>query len=168
MDVTKEESSYNSGLSRNSQYHQKHIEWETTEINAIQAKLEMPKMESSKLREMFNPTKFSQAIMQVASSLQIKSQGKQTTIGKNNQINDKTGFVGKPFLGKLRPSQLSPWVDGFLDTKLFWWYYKDTGNLKTNCVCLNSRLAKKAGGPMVSLPDWILHQIIWLTKYPFI
>ena len=52
-----------------------------------------------------------------------------------------TGFISKPYLGKPRPSQLAPHMDGSLNPELECWYCKDTGHLKDNCIKHNCQLA---------------------------
>ena len=78
----------------------------------MQAKLEKAEAESSQLREMLSPTEFAQALTHVVSSLQIRSQDKQQITGKKIQSAGERGFGVRPFLGKPRPSQLSPGSDG--------------------------------------------------------
>ena len=58
-----------------------------------------------------------------------------------SNTNGASGYTGKPYLGKPRPPQLTPGVDGSLDPELSCWYCKDTSHLKENCVKLNRRLA---------------------------
>ena len=58
-----------------------------------------------------------------------------------------SGFVSKPYLGRPHPSQLAPGVDGSLDPSLTYWYCKDTGHLKDNCVKLTQRLVWNSQEP---------------------
>ena len=52
------------------------------------------------------------------------------------------GFSSKPYLGKARPLQLAPGVDGSLNPELECQYCKDTGHLKDNCIKLNLWVAE--------------------------
>ena len=61
----------------------------------MQVKLGKNKVESAKHKEVPNLTNFTQAISQVVSSLQIKSQGKQQITGKNYQPASRPGSGGK-------------------------------------------------------------------------
>ena len=69
----------------------------------------------------------------VASNLNIN-------MDKKSQPEQTSGYTGRPYLGKPRPLKLAPGIDGSLNPELSYWYCKDTGHLKENCVKLNRRL----------------------------
>ena len=69
-------------------------------------------------------------------------------IDKKSQ--NESGYTGKPYLGRLRPSKLALGIDGSLDPELSCRYCKDIGHLKENCVKLNRRLAWEN-----KQPDWL-------------
>ena len=58
----------------------------------------------------------------------------------HNTTNGSSGYSGKPYLGKPRPPELNPGIDGPLNPELSCQYCKDTGHLKENSVQLNRRL----------------------------
>ena len=60
---------------------------------------------------------------------------------KISQQEQASGYTGRPYLRKSRPSKLAPGINGSLNPELSCWYCKDTGHLKENCVKLNRRLA---------------------------
>ena len=75
----------------------------------------------------------------MASNLNISGGNKP----QKSYTNGVSGYTRKPYLGRPRPLQLAPGVDGSLDPELSCQYCRDTGHLKENCVKLNRRLAWK-------------------------
>ena len=70
-----------------------------------------------------------------------------------------SGYIGKPYLGKPRPPQLTPGIDGSLNPELSCWYWKDIGHLKENCIKLNRRLTLGNRQPEKNNTDWLLKQL---------
>ena len=60
---------------------------------------------------------------------------------KGGMGNKGAGFSSKPYLGKPRPLQLAPGMDGSLNSELECRYCKGTGYLKDSCIKLNCQLA---------------------------
>ena len=109
-------------LSKNYQQMQSQIKKQAAHISSLVA-------QNQKLSQLLEPKFLVETITQaVASSL---------IIGKDiKPYSSSSGYTGKPFLGKLCPSQLAPGVAGSLDLALNRWYCKDTSHLKENCVKL--------------------------------
>ena len=114
-------------LSKNSRQRQRKIDQQASQISSLQT-------QNEKLGQLLEPKFLVETITRaVASNLNM---------GKNNNTESSpSGFVSKPYLGRPRPSQLAPGVDGSLDPSLVCRYCKDTGHLKENCVKLTRRLA---------------------------
>ena len=109
-------------LSKNSRQRQRKIEQQASQISSLEA-------QNKKLGQLLEPKFLVETITRaVASNLNM---GKT-----NNTESSPSGFVSKPYLGRPRPSQLAPGVDGSLDPSLTCRYCKDTGHLKENCVKL--------------------------------
>ena len=110
-------------LSKNSRQRQRKIEQQASQISSLEA-------QNRKLGQLLEPKFLVETITRaVASNLNM---------GKPNTTESSpSGFVSKPYLGRPRPSQLAPGVDGSLDPSLTCRYCKDTGHLKENCVKLN-------------------------------
>ena len=114
-------------LSKNSRQRQRRIEQQASQISSLQA-------QDKKLGQLLEPKFLVETITRaVASNLNM---------GKTNTTEGSpSGFTSKPYLGRPRPSQLAPGVDGSLDPSLISRYCKDTGHLKENCVKLTRCLA---------------------------
>ena len=114
-------------LSKNSRQRQRKIEQQALQINSLEA-------QNKKLWQLLEPKFLVETITKaVASNLNM---GKA-----NNTESSPSGFVGKPYLGRPHPSQLSPRVDSSLDPLLTCQYCKDTRHLKENCIKLTQQLA---------------------------
>ena len=126
-------------LSKNYQQRQNKIDQQVSKISNLEAQIQ-------KLTQLLEPKLLVDTITQaVASSLNISGGNKP----QKNVINVTSGYTGNPYVGKPRPLQLAPGVEGSLDPELSCWYCKDTGHLKENCVKLNIRLAQEN-----RQPDW--------------
>ena len=114
-------------LSKNSRQRQRRIEQQASQISSLQA-------QNKKLGQLLESKFLVETITRaVASNLNM---------GKTNTTEGSpSGFTSKPYLGRPRPSQLAPGVDGSLDPSLICRYCKDTRHLKENCVKLTRRLA---------------------------
>ena len=122
-----EESGEHRWLSNNSRQRQNKIYQQASHINSLEA-------QNKKLGQLLEPKVLVETITQaVASSLKMDK-----TTNPNSSPN---GFISKPYLGKLCPSQLTTHVDGSLDPSFTCQYCKDTGHLKENCVRLTQWLA---------------------------
>ena len=121
------EVSWEPKLSKNSRQRQHKIDQQAAKISSLEA-------QNQKLAQLLEPKFLVETITKaVASNLNI-------SVDKKSSQNE-SGYTGKPYLGKPRPSKLAPGIDGSLDPELSCWYCKDTGHLKENCVKLNRRLA---------------------------
>ena len=111
-------------LSKNSRQHQNKINQQEAQTKSLQA-------QNQQLQVLFDPKSLVSVINQaVTTSLKL---GLQLTT-KGGVDAKGTGFISKPYLGKPRPSQLAPSVDGSLNPELECQYCKDTGHLKDNCI----------------------------------
>ena len=114
-------------LSKNSRQRQHKIDQQATKISSLEA-------QNQKLAQLLEPKFLVETITKaVASNLNINTDKKSAQ--------SESGYTGKPYLGKPRPSKLAPGIDGSLDPELSCRYCKDTGHLKENCIKLNRRLA---------------------------
>ena len=101
-------------------------------------------MQNQKLAQLLEPKFLVETITKaVASNLNIN-------MDKKSQQGKTSGYTGKPYLGKPRPSKLALGIDGSLNTELSCQYCKDTGHLKENCVKLNRSLALEN-----KQPEWL-------------
>ena len=91
-------------LSKNSRQRQQKIDQQASQISSLQT-------QNEKLGQLLEPKFLVETITRaVASNLNM---------GKNNNTESSpSGFVSKPYLGRPRPSQLAPGVDGSLDPSL--------------------------------------------------
>ena len=125
-------------LSKNSQQRQHKIDQQAAKISSLE-------VQNQKLTQLLEPKFLVETITKaVASNLNIN-------MDKKPQQNEQpSGYTGKPYLGKPRPSKLALGIDGSLNPELFCRYCKDTGHLKENCVKLNRRLALEN-----KQPEWL-------------
>ena len=115
-------------LSKNSQQRQNRIDQQAAKISSLEA-------QNQKLAQLLEPKFLVETITKaVASNLNIN-------VGNKPQQGEASGYTGRPYLGKPRPSKLALGVNGSLDPELSCQYCKDTGHLKENCIKLNRRLA---------------------------
>ena len=115
-------------LLKNSQQRQNRIDQQAAKISSLEA-------QNQKLAQLLEPKFLVETTTKaVASNLNIN-------VGNKPQQGEASGYTGKPYLGKPRPSKLAPGMDGSLDPELPCQYCKDTSHLKENCVKLNRRLA---------------------------
>ena len=115
-------------LSKHSQQRQNRIDQQAAKISSLEA-------QNQKLVQLLEPKFLVETITKaVASNFNIN-------VGNKPQQSETSGYTGKPYLGKPRPSKLAPGIDGSLDPELSCQYCKDTGHLKENCMKLNRRLA---------------------------
>ena len=120
-------------LSKNSQQRQHKIDQQVAKISS----------QNQKLAQLLEPKFLVETIMKaVASNLNI-------SVDKNSSQNE-SGYTGKPYLGRPRPSKLATGIGGSLDPELSCQYCKDTSHLKENCIKLNRRLALEN-----RQPDWL-------------
>ena len=114
-------------LSKNSRQRQHKIDQQAAKISSLET-------QNQKLAQLLEPKFLVETITKaVASNLNINIDKKSAQ--------SESGYTGKPYLGKPRPSKLAPGIDGSLDPELSCRYCKDTGHLKENCIKLNRRLA---------------------------
>ena len=110
-----------------SRQRQQKIKQQASQISSLQA-------QNKKLGQLLEPKFLVETITRAVASNMNK--------GKTNTTESSpSGFTSKPYLGRPRPSQLAPGVDGSLDPSLTCRYCKDTGHLKENCVKLTQCLA---------------------------
>ena len=115
-------------LSKNSQQRQNKIDHQAAKISSLEA-------QNQKLAQLLEPKFLVETITKaVASNLNIN-------VCNNPQKTESSGYTGKTYLGKPRPSKLASGIDGSLDPELSCQYCKDTSHLKEKCVKLNRRLA---------------------------
>ena len=101
----------------------KHHKWKTNTqaIAEIQNKLDAAIAQNQQYQEILKPDALKKVITQaVASSSSPKTQA-------------STNPFSKPYLGKPRPPQMMPGVDGTLDPSLECRYCKDKGHWANNC-----------------------------------
>ena len=135
----------------------KELPIETESNRPAASKISSLEAQNWKLTQLLEPKFLVDTITQaVASSLNISGGNKP----QKSNPNGVSGYTTKPYLGKPRPPQLAPGVDGSLDPELSCWYCKDTDHLKENCVKLNRRLALENRQPD-RLPK------IWKTETSF-
>ena len=116
-------------LSKNSQQRQHKIDQQAAKISSLEA-------QNQKLAQLLEPKFLVETITKaVASNLNINMDK------KSSQNEQPSGYTGRPYLGKPRPSKLALGIDGSLNPELSCRYCKDTGHLKENCIKLNRRLA---------------------------
>ena len=124
-------------LLKNSQQRQNKIDHQAARISSLEA-------QNQRLAQLLEPKFLVETITKaVASNLIIN-------VGNNPKTCDSSGYTGKPYLGKPRPSKLALGIDGSLDPKLSCQYCKDNGHLKENCIKINRRLALEN-----RQPDWL-------------
>ena len=115
-------------LSKNSWQRQNRIDQQPTKISNLEA-------QNQKLAQLLQPKFLVETITKaVASNLNI-------SVDNKPRQGEASGYTGRPYLGKPRPSKLTPGIDGSLDPELSCQYCKDTSHLKENCIKLNRRLA---------------------------
>ena len=125
-------------LSKNSRQRQHKIDQQAAKISSLEA-------QNQKLAQLLEPKFLVETITKaVDSNLNINGGSKP------QQKEQPSGYTGKPYLGRPRPSKLAPGINGSLDPELSCWYCKDTGHLEENCVKLNRRLALEN-----KQPDWL-------------
>ena len=109
-------------ISKNSTQRQNKINQQASQISSLEA-------QNRKLSQLLEPKFLVEIITQaVVSSLKM---------GRNTKPdNSPGGYNGKPYLEKPCPPQLAPGVDGSFNPALTYWYCKDTGHLKGNCMKL--------------------------------
>ena len=123
------EVSWEPKLSKNSQQRQHKIDQQAAKISSLE-------VQNQKLAQLLEPKFLVETITKaVASNLNINMDKKSL------QNEQPSGYTGRPYLGKPRPSKLALGIDGSLDPELSCQYCKDTGHLKENCIKLNRRLA---------------------------
>ena len=114
-------------LSKNSRQCQNKINKQEAHIKSLQS-------QNQQLQSLLDPKLLVNAVSQaVATSLKLGSQPTH----KGGTTSNGTGFVSKPYLGKLRPSQLAPGANRSLNLELECWYCMDSGHPKENCIKLN-------------------------------
>ena len=129
------EVSWEPKLSKNSQQRQYKIDQQAAKISSLE-------VQNQKLAQLLEPKFLVKTITKaVASSLNINMDK------KSSQNEQPSGYTGRPYLGKPRPSKLALGIDGSLDPELSCWYCKDTCHLKENCIKLNRRLALECKQP---------------------
>ena len=118
------EVSWEPKLSKNSQQRQHKIDQQAAKISSLE-------VQNQKLAQLLKPKFLVETITKaVASNLNIN-------MDKKSQQEQVSGYTGRPYLGKPRPSKLAPGIDGSLNPELSCRYCKDTGHLKENCMKLN-------------------------------
>ena len=131
------EVSWEPKLSKNSWQRQHKINQQAAKISSLE-------VQNQKLAQLLEPKFLVETITKaVASNLNIN-------MDKISQQEQASGYTGRPYLRKSRPSKLAPGINGSLNPELSCWYCKDTGHLKENCVKLNRRLALEN-----KQPDWL-------------
>ena len=124
-------------MSKNSWQRQHKIDQQAAKISSLEAQNQI-------LAQLLETKFLVETITKaVASNLNIN-------MDKKSQQGEASGYTGRPYLGKARPSKLALGIDGSLDPELSCWYCKDTGHLKENCIKLNRRLAYEN-----KQPDWL-------------
>ena len=111
----------------------KKINVQSAQTKDLRLKLDQAVAENSQIRELLSPATLTMAFSN-ALSMTKTSFASQTGNRSNNQQ-----YAPKPFLGKLRPSQLSAGKDGTTNPDQTCQYCKDTGHLLENCVHLEAR-----------------------------
>ena len=111
----------------------KKINAQSAQIKDLRLKLDQAVAENSQIRELLSPATLTTAFSNALSATKT-SFTSQTGNRSNNQQ-----YAPKPFLGKLRPSQLSAGKDGTTNPDQTCRYCKDTGHLLENCVRLEAR-----------------------------
>ena len=91
--------------------------------------------ENSQIRELLSPATLTTAFSNALSTTKTSF----TSQTGNRSNNNNQQYTPKPFLGKLRPSQLSAGKDGTTNPDQTCWYCKDTGHLLENCLRLEAR-----------------------------
>ena len=115
-------------LSKNFQQRQHKIDQQNAKISSLEA-------QNQKLAQLLKPKFLVKTITKaVASNFNINEGNKP------QQKEQPSGYTGRPYLGKPRPSKLALGIDGSLNPELSCWYCKDTGHLKENCIKHNRRL----------------------------
>ena len=100
-------------LSKNSQQRQHKIDQQAAKISSLEA-------QNQKLAQLLEPKFLVETITKaVASNLNINMDKKSSQ--------NESGYTGKPYLGKPRPSKLALGIDGSLDPELSCRYCKDLG-----------------------------------------
>ena len=112
----------------------KKISAQSTQIKDLRLKLDQVVAENSQIRELLSPatltTAFSNALSATKTSFTTRSQ---------NEGSRQQSGRGRPFLGKIHPSQLAQGKDGTTNPDQTCRYCKDTGHLLENCVRLEAR-----------------------------
>ena len=128
-------------LSKNSGQCQNKINWQEVQITSLQN-------QNKQLQGLLDSKQLVNVISQaVTTGLKLCSQPPN----KGGANSNGTGFVSKPYLGKSRPSQLTPGAHGSLDLDFGCQYCKIIGHLKENCIKLNCWLVmEQRSGQKVS------------------
>ena len=111
----------------------KKINAQSVQIKDLRLKLDQAVAENSQIRELLSPATLTMAFSSALSTTKT-SFTSQTGYRSNNQQ-----YVPKPFLGKLRPSQLSAGKDRTTNPDQTCQYCKDTGHLLENCLRLEAQ-----------------------------
>ena len=110
--------------------------------------------QNRKLTQLFEPKFLVNTITKAAASSLNISEGNKP----QSTSSGRSGYTSKPYLGKPRPPQFAPGIDGSLNPELSCQYCKDTGHLKKNCVKLNRRLTQENRQPEKNNVDWLPKQ----------
>ena len=111
----------------------KKINVQSAQIKDLRLKLDQAVAENSQIRELLSPATLTTAFSNALSTTKT-SFTSQTGNRSNNQQ-----YTPKPFLGKLRPSQLLAGKDGTTNPDQTCQYCKDTGHLLENCLRLEAQ-----------------------------
>ena len=112
----------------------KKISVQSAQIKDLRLKLDQAVADNSQIRELLSP-----ATLTTAFSNALSATKKSFTTRSQNGGNRQQSGQGRPFLGKIRASQLSQGKDGTTNPNQTCHYCKDTGDLLENCVRLEAR-----------------------------
>ena len=101
----------------------------------IQAALKRAQDENEKCKWVLDPSSIAEVIIKDVNSFQTKPDKSSSGVAKS------LSYAGRPYMGKPRPSQLSPGADDILDSGSTCFYFKDMGHRKDNCSQSNHKLA---------------------------
>ena len=114
----------------------KKIHAQSAQIKDLRQKLDQAVAENSQIRELLSPATLTTAFSNALSATKTRFTSQSGSRATNQNSNQ---FTPKPFLGKLRPSQLAAGKDGNTNPDQSCRYCKDTGHLLENCLRLDAR-----------------------------
>ena len=130
-------------LSHNSRRQQSKIDAQTAEIATMKTELNRALQENKRLKSLFSPEKMIEAMSKVVSAMTVQGHPKSS---KGTQYQGASNYIGRE-----QQPQLAHGADGTLQPSVTWFYCKDTGHIKNNCVWLNNKITHELAQEQVTV-----------------